>query len=98
MLVHNFPFTILSRPAIFPKVSVLTIRVTGFCYCYVSTPSLVKLSDGANFLGLDSQTALHQQIRYFRSHMAGRDGSVTSSHLFCNTNISENNGTATLIL
>ena len=62
----------------------------------LSTPSLVKLSDGANFLGLGSQTALHQQIRFFRSHMAGRDGSVTSSHLFCN--ISENNGTATLIL
>ena len=54
------------------------------------------LSDGANFLGLDSQTASHQQIRFFRSHMAGRDGSVTSSHLFCN--ISGNNGAATLIL
>ena len=39
----------------FSKVSVLTIRVTDFCCCYVSTPSLVKLSDGANFLGLDKQ-------------------------------------------
>ena len=48
----------------FSEVFVLTtcIRVTDFCCCYVSTPSLVKLSDGANFLELDSQTALHQQI------------------------------------
>ena len=86
--VHNFVTS-----SHFSKVSFLTIRVTGFCCCYVSTPSLVNHSDGANYLGIDSQTALDQQIRFFRSHMAGRDGSVTSSHLFYN--ISENNGTAT---
>ena len=81
MLVHNFPFTILSRPTFFLKVSVFTLRVTDFFCCYVSTPSLVKLSDGANFLRLDSQTALHQQIRYFRSHMSCPAESVTSSHI-----------------
>ena len=37
----------------FSKVSVLTVRATDFSCCYVSTPSLVKLSDGADFLGLD---------------------------------------------
>ena len=83
MLVNNFLFTILSRPAIFPRCLLLLIRVTGFCCCYVSTPSLVMLSDGANFLGLDSLTNLHQQIKIFRSHMAGRDGSEANFENNC---------------
>ena len=93
------------RPWVALLLNLIVLNLIVLVYCYKSNwfllllciyTSLVKLSDGANFLGLHNQIALHQQIRFFRSHMAGRDGSVTSNHLFCN--ISENNGTATLIL
>ena len=90
MLVHNFVMS-----SHFSKVSVLTIRVTDFCCRYVSTPSLVKLR-WCELLGMRRSNSFALEIRFLRSHMAGLDGSVTSSHLFCS--ISEKNGTATLIL